>query len=98
MGTLPSWLHILTFEPLTLNRTTSSLATTTAHYEEKEDLADNQKCLAKPPSSDDSPSLVKKKMLSNFDVCWSDKNSILSGDESDGWEYEEDRVAHFFAK
>jgi hypothetical protein len=31
-------------------------------------------------------------------VHQSDNDSILSGAESDGWEYEECRVAHFFAE
>ncbi len=90
--------HILTFAPSTRNSTTSSLTTATAHYKEEEGPAYNQKRPAKLPSSDDSPSPVKKKTLSNFNVHCYDEDSILSGDESDGWEYEEDRVAHFFAK
>jgi hypothetical protein len=90
--------RILTFEPLTCNSTTSSLTIATVHYKEEEGSAKKQNLPAEPPLFNNSPSPVKKKMLSNFDVHQSDKDSILSGDESDRWEYEEDRVAHFFAK
>ncbi len=61
-------------------------------------MANNQKHPAEPPSSNDSPSPVKKKTLINFDVQQSDNNLVLSGDESDGQEHKEDRVAHLFAK
>jgi hypothetical protein len=59
---------ILTFAPLTRISTTSSLNTATAHYKVEQGSTNNQKCPAKSPSSDNSPSLVKKKMLANFDV------------------------------
>jgi hypothetical protein len=66
---------ILTFEPLTCNSATSSLTTATAHFEEEEGSADNQKLPAELRLFDNSPFPVKKKMLSNFDV--------FSGNESD---------------
>jgi hypothetical protein len=90
--------HTLTFSSSTCNSTTSSLTTATAYHEVEEASTSNQKHPAKPPSSNNSPSPVKKKILSNFDVHQSGKESILSGDEIDWWEHEEDRVAHLFAE
>ncbi len=59
----------------------------------------NQKCPAES-LSDESPSPVRqsKNPLPNFDLRQLEDDSVLSGDESDGWEAEEDKMAYFFSE
>ncbi len=84
------------------NSTTSSLTSATALH--RRSNKDNQKRPAEdlPSSSEEydssSPSPVKKKALANSDCRRSDDYSILSGNDSDRWECEDERVVHFFAK
>jgi hypothetical protein len=89
--------RVLTF-PSSRNSTQSSLTTaTTAVNEEEGRNAGNRKCLLKL-QSDESPSPVRqrKNPLPNFDAHPSDDDSVILGDKSDGWEVEEDRIAHYF--
>ncbi len=60
----------------------------------------NQKRPAESSPDDESPSLVRqrKNPLPNFDLRPSDDDSVLSGDESDGWEAEEDKMLNIFSE
>ena len=80
--------------------TTSSLTAATSTFNKEEGQNDsNQKRPAKL-SPDESPSPVRqrKNPLPNFDLRPSDDDSILSGDESDGCEAEEDEMVYFFSE
>ena len=84
--------------PRTHDESTTSSLTTGTPSVDKEDgqNTSNRKCPAKS-QPDQSPSPAKNP-LPNFDMRPSDDDSVLSGDDSDGWEVEEDKVVSLFAE
>ena len=85
--------RILIFPPTQDNSTTSSLTARTPAVNE-EDSSNRKRPAESQPGESPSPA---KNPLPNFDMRPSDDDSILSGDDSDGWEVEEDKVVSFFA-
>lgn len=97
-GTTPPPIQRIAVQPSTHGSAMSSLTTTNNNPSTPENRG--KRAHAADDSSDDDSDSDRpspKKKLPDFNVRKSDDDSVASGDDSNGWEVEEERLTHIIA-